>query len=101
MHEADLCRVSMIRIGYCGPHKKICAATFLSTWGRYFFILLAYRRATLRIRTCDLQCENIQVHIIGGFSLNKDRNLYSVSEDDINDAILQLHDWESRSCVGV
>ena len=98
MREVGLCRVSMIRIGIAVSRRNL-RCDLLEHPGRYF-ILLADSRATLCIRTCDPQGENIQVHIIDGFSLNKDGNLYSVFEDDINDVILQLHDWKSRSFVG-
>jgi len=44
--------------------------------------------------------ENIQMHIIDGFSLREDGNLYSVFENCINDAIFQQGEWISRSCQG-
>lgn len=68
--------------------------------GRYFFILLSDSRASLCIRTCNARGENIQVHIIDGFSSNEEGNLYSVFEDGINDAILELYDRKMHSSEG-
>lgn len=89
----------MIRIGIEVSRKKL-RCDLLEHPGRYFFILLADGRATLCIRTCDFRGENIQAHIIDGFSLNKDGALYSVFEGGINDAVLELQDWKSHSCQG-
>lgn len=91
--------MSMIRIGIevsrINLHRDL-----LEHPERYFFILQAEGRASLCIRTCDSQGENIQAHIIDGFSLTEDGKLYSVFEDAINDAILELHDSMSRSYEG-
>jgi len=89
----------MIRIGIEVSRRNL-RCDLLEHPGRYFFILQADSRATLCIRTCDSQGENIQMHIIDGFSLNGDGNLYSVFEDGINDAILELPDWKIPSCQG-
>ena len=89
----------MIRIGIEVSRRNL-RCDLLEHPGRYFFILLADNRATLCIRTCDSLGENIQVHIIDGLSLSQDGDLYSVFEDGINDAILQMYDWKSRSCQG-
>jgi hypothetical protein len=89
----------MIRIGIEVSRKNL-RCNLLEHPGRYFFILLADSRATLCIRTCDSLGENILVHIIDGFSLNEDGNLYSVFEEGISNAILQMHDWKRRSCEG-
>lgn len=89
----------MIRIGIEVSRKNL-RCDLLEHPGRYFSILLADGRATLCIRTCDFQGENIQVHIIDGFSLDKDGSLYSVFEDGISDAVLELQDWKRHSCQG-
>jgi hypothetical protein len=89
----------MIRIGIEVSRKNL-RYDLLEHPGRYFFILSQDSRAALCIRTCDSQGEDIQVHIIDGLSLNEDGNLYSVFEDCINDAVLELHNWKSRSCEG-
>ncbi len=89
----------MIRIGIEVSGRNLRCA-LLEHPERYFFILLADGRATLCIRTCDSQGENMQAHIIDGLSLNEDGNLYSVFEDSINDAVLELQDWKSHSCLG-
>jgi hypothetical protein len=89
----------MIRIGIEVSRRSL-RCDLLDNPGRYFFILRAGSQATLCIRTCDSQGENIQAHIIDGFSLNEEGNLYSVFEDGINDAILELHDWKTQSCEG-
>jgi hypothetical protein len=68
--------------------------------GRYFFVLLTDSRASLCIRTCDARGENIQAHILEGFSLDEEGNLYSVFEDGINDAILELYDQKIHSFEG-
>jgi hypothetical protein len=91
--------VSMIRIGIEVSRKNL-QCDLLEHPERYFFILLADSRATLCIRTCDSQGENIQTHIIDGFSLNDEGNLYSVFGDGINDAILELYDWKIHSSEG-
>ena len=89
----------MIRIGIEVSRRNL-RCDLLEHPGRYFFILLVDSRATLCIRTCDSRGENIQVHTIDGLSLKEDGNLYSVFEDGINDAVLELHDWKSHSCLG-
>ncbi|MFZ3148696.1 MAG: hypothetical protein WA137_06605 [Methanothrix sp.] len=89
----------MIRIGI-EVNRTNLHCDLLEHPGRYFFILLADSRASLCIRTCDSQGENIQVHIIDGLSLNEDGNLYSVFEESINDAILELHDLKIHSSEG-
>jgi hypothetical protein len=89
----------MIRIGIEVSRRNL-RCDLLEHPGRYFFILLVDSRATLCIRTCDSQGENIQAHIIDGFSLKEDGNLDSVFEDGINDAVLELQDWKSHSCQG-
>jgi len=91
--------MSMIRIGIEVSRRNL-HCDLLEHPERYFFILQADSRASLCIRTCDSQGENIQAHIIDGFSLTEDGKLYSVFEDAINDAILELHDRMSRSCEG-
>jgi hypothetical protein len=89
----------MIRIGI-----EVCRinlhSDLLEHPGRYFFILLADSRASLCIRTCDAQGENIQAHIIDGFSLDEEGNLYSVFKDGINDAFLELYDWNIHPFEG-
>ena len=40
------------------------------------------------------------MHIIDGLSLKEDGNLYSVFEDGINDAVLEMHDRKSHSGLG-
>jgi hypothetical protein len=92
-------RVIMIRIGIEVCRRDLHCDLLMHP-GRYFFILRADSRASLCIRTCDSQGENIQAHIIDGFSLAENGNLYSVFEDGINDAILELHDWKTHSCEG-
>jgi hypothetical protein len=87
----------MIRIGIEVSSRNL-HSDLLEHPGRYFFILLADGQASLCIRTCDSQGENIQVHIIDGFSVNEDGNLYSVFEDGIKDAVLERHDWKICSC---
>ena len=89
----------MIRIGIEASRRNL-RCDLLEHPGRYFFILLADSRATLCIRTCDSRGENIQAHVIDGLSLNEEGNLYSVFEDGINDAILELHAWKRHSCEG-
>lgn len=89
----------MIRIGIEVSRRSL-RCDLLDNPGRYFFILRAGSRATLCIRTCDSQGENIQAHLIDGFSLNEEGNLYSVFEDGINDAILELDNWKTHSCEG-
>ena len=89
----------MIRIGIEVSRRNL-RCDLLEHPERYFFILRADSRASLCIRTCDSQGENIQAHIIDGFSLNEDGNLYSVFEDGINDAILEWHDRKSHSSEG-
>jgi hypothetical protein len=89
----------MIRIGIEVSRRNL-HCDLLEHPGRYLFILLAEGRASLCIRTCDSQGENIQAHIIDGFSLAENGDLYSVFEDGINDAILELQDWKTGSCEG-
>ena len=89
----------MIRIGIEVSRRNL-RCDLLEHPGRYFFILQAGSRASLCIRTCDSQGDNIQEHIIDGLSLNEGGNLYSVFEDGINDAVLELQDWKSHSCLG-
>jgi hypothetical protein len=92
-------RLSVIRIGIEVSSRNL-HNDLLEHPERYFFILLADGLASLCIRTCDSQGENIQAHIIDGFSLNEDGNLYSVFEDGIKDAVLELQGWKNRSCQG-
>jgi hypothetical protein len=99
MHKVGHGQVSMIRIGIEVSRRNL-HCDLLEHPGRYFFILVTDSRATLCIRTCDSQGENIQTHIIDGFSLNDEGNLYSVFEDGINDAILELCDWKIHSSEG-
>lgn len=90
----------MIRIGIEVSRRNL-HCDLLEHPGRYFFILLlADSRASLCIRTCDSQGENIQTHIIDGFSLAENGDLYSVFEEGINDAIWELHDWRINSWEG-
>jgi len=91
--------MSMIRIGIEVSRRNL-RCDLLEHPRRYFFIVQTDSRAFLCIRTCDSQGENIQAHIIDGFSLKEDGKLYSIFEDGINDAILELHDRMSRSCEG-
>lgn len=99
MHEVGLGLVSMIRIGIEVSRANL-HYDLLKHPGRYFFILLADSRASLCIRTCDSQGENIQLHVLDGFSVNEDGNLYSVFEEGINDAILEQHDLLIHSFEG-
>jgi len=89
----------MIRIGIEVSRINL-HSDLLEHPGRYFFILLADSRASLCIRTCDAQGENIQAHIIDGFSLDEEGNLYSVFEGGINDAILEHCDQNIHSFDG-
>jgi hypothetical protein len=91
--------MSMIRIGIEVSRKNL-RCDLLEHPERYFFIQRAGSRASLCVRTCDSQGENIQAHIIDGFSLNEDGKLDSVFEDAINDAILEWHDKMSHSSEG-
>jgi len=99
MREVGLGLVNMIRIGIEVSRRNL-RCDLLEHPGRYFFILLADSRATLCIQTCDSQGENIQMHIIDGLFLKEDGNLYSVFEDGINDAVLEMHDRKSYSGLG-
>jgi hypothetical protein len=67
---------------------------------RYFFILLADSSASLCIQTCDAEGKNIQNHILDGFSLGDDGQLYSIFADLINDAIYELQDPGTGSFPG-
>ena len=67
---------------------------------RYFFILVANGRGNLCIRTCDIQGEDIETHIIDGLALKEDGNLHSILDDGINDSILEFEDRKRRSCYG-
>lgn len=99
-YSCEVCVESgdMIRIGIEVSSRNL-RCDLLEHPERYFFILLVDSRASLCIRTCDSQGENIQPHVIDGLSLNEDGNLYSVFEDGIK-AVLELHNWKNRSCQG-
>ena len=87
---------NMIKIGIEASRKKL-RCDLLEHPGRYFFILVIENRATLCVRTCDFQGEGIEAHVIDGLVLKGDGNLYSIFEDDINDTLLELHNFKRHS----
>ena len=89
----------MIRIGIEASRKNL-RCDLLEHPERYFFITLSGSHASLCIRTCDSQGESVQAHMIDGLYLNRDGNLYSVFEDSINDAILEMHEGKGYPCQG-
>lgn len=89
----------MIRIGIEVSRRNL-RCDLLEHPERYFFIMLAGSHASLCIRTCDSQGESVQAHMIDGLYLNRDGNLYSVFEDGINDAILEMHEGKGHACRG-
>lgn len=89
----------MIKIGIEASRNKLLC-DLIEHPARYFFILAIDGNASLCIRTCDSEGEDIQAHVIDGLCLKEDGNLHSVFEDGINDAILEMHQWKRHSCQG-
>lgn len=89
----------MIRIGIEVSRRNL-QCDLLQHPGRYFFILAADDRASLCIRTCNSEGEDINDHVIEGLVLKEDGYLHSVFEEAINDAIMELQEWKRRSCLG-
>lgn len=89
----------MIKIGIEVSRRKLLR-DLLENPGRYFFILSEGGRAALCIQTCDFQGDDINTHIINGFSLNKNDELSSIFDDGINDSILEGCKWERRTPGG-
>jgi hypothetical protein len=88
----------MIKIGIEVSSRNL-RCDLLENPGRYFFIREADSRASLCIQTCNSQGEDIKTHIVDALSPNGEGNLYSIFEDDINDAILERLEWKRHSCL--
>lgn len=86
----------MIKIGIEVSRRKLLI-DLLDNPGRYFFVISEGGRAALCIQTCDIQGEDIRTHIINGFALNKEGELYSIFDDGINDSILLSYKWKRRT----
>jgi hypothetical protein len=89
----------LIKIGIeCTFEKLRC--DILTHPDRYFFVLLTDDQATLCIRTCNSQGEDIRAHIIDGLLPDSNGNLVSVFEEGIKDALIERKHSVKRSCEG-
>lgn len=87
----------MIKIGIEASHEKL-QHDLLMHPARYFFILVVDGLASLCIRTCDIQGENITTHVVDGLMADEDGNLVSIFRDELEDAIIEMQNENVSSC---
>lgn len=89
----------LIKIGVeCSPVKLRC--DLLAHPARYFFILVYDGRASLCIRTCDSQGEDIRAQAIDGLCVDSEGNVISVFEESLKCAARELESRKTHTSDG-
>ena len=74
--------MSLIKVGLEATRQDL-QKELLAHPCKYFFILVTDNRASLCIRTCDGEGENLQSHVVDALTPDSDGNLVSLFEEDL------------------